>query len=101
MTKFFEEGKFYKFASEAAKIEFTGNYRFATNTAIADYIGSGEFEVQIDTADGEGEKVYKIFVRGRAGFVDVAYIINDEYDERPFFVSQGYHAREFNFFVEA
>lgn len=100
MSKFFEEGKFYKFADEHAKTKFTGHGAYATNTAIAKYIGMNPFEVQIDYHNGR-ERVSRIRVYDEREFIDPSKITGNPADKHGIlFNSTGNFAHEFDYFIE-
>lgn len=102
MSNFFEEGKFYKFASENAKKHFIAG-GWAANYQIAGYIGMTPFEVKIvpDTASG-GRKVCEIRLIDENDFVDLAKI-SDEGNRHSgaLFVSVGPLSDEFKYFIQA
>lgn len=102
MSKFFEEGKFYKFASENAKKDFIAG-GWAANYQIAKYIGMTPFEVKIvpDTASG-GRKVCEIRLIDENDFVDLAKISGAENRHSgALFVSAGPLSDEFDYFIQA
>lgn len=101
MSNFFEEGKFYKFASENAKKQFVSG-GWAANYQIAGYIGMTPFEVKIlpDAVSG-GKKVCEIRLIDENDFVDLAKI-SDEGNRYSgaLFVSVGPLSDEFNYFIQ-
>lgn len=102
MSNFFEEGKFYKFASENAKKQFIAG-GWAANYQIAKYIGMTPFEVKIlpDTASG-GRKVCEIRLIDEKNFVDLAKISGAENRHHgAMFVSAGPLSDEFDYFIQA
>lgn len=102
MSNFFEEGKFYKFASENAKKQFIAG-GWAANYQIAKYIGMTPFEVKIvpDTASG-GRKVCEIRLIDENDFVDLAKISGAQNRHHgAMFVSAGPLSDEFDYFIQA
>lgn len=102
MSNFFEEGKFYKFASENAKKQFVSG-GWAANYQIAGYIGMTPFEVKIlpDNVSG-GKKVCEIRLIDENDFVDLAKISDEENRHRgAMFVSAGPLSDEFKYFIQA
>lgn len=102
MSNFFEEGKFYKFASENAKKRFIAG-GWAANYQIAGYIGMTPFEVKIvpDTASG-GRKVCEIRLIDENDFVDLAKISGTQNRHHgAMFVSVGPLSDEFDYFIQA
>lgn len=101
MSKFFEEGKFYKFASENAKKDFIAG-GWAANYQIAGYIGMTPFEVKIlpDNISG-GKKVCEIRLIDENDFVDLAKI-SDAVNRHSgaLFVSVGPLSDEFKYFIQ-
>ena len=101
MSNFFEEGKFYKFASKKKKKQFVSG-GWAANYQIAGYIGMTPFEVKIlpDPVSG-GKKVCEIRLIDENDFVDLAKI-SDEGNRYSgaIFVSVGPLSDEFKYFIQ-
>lgn len=100
MSKFFEEGKFYQFASQWSRTKFTGHGVYGTNMAIAKYIGMNPFEVQIDYHSGS-PRVSRIRVYDEREFIDPSKITGNPDDRNGIlFNSTGNFAHEFDYFNE-
>jgi hypothetical protein len=99
MSKFFEEGKFYKFASCEAARNF-GSFAGSTNDKIARYIGHSTFEVKV-SSNGDSLLVNEIRLPGELDFVDMFHITQSaSYHNSAIFASTGTCGHEFEYFVE-